>query len=115
MGPDVVVVAERPLQSSVHFAGGPPVDEPELGAQGAVAALDAAVTVGAAGREGMERDAGVAAGGLEFLHELGAAIDLHRAHGQALQGLVEEVSGGGGAGADLDVDAPGSGSWRGIA
>ncbi len=85
--------------------------------QGAVAALDAAVTVGAAEREDMERNAGVATGGLEFLHELGAAIDLHRAHGQALQGLVEEVSGdgGGGVGADLDVDALGSGPWRGIA
>ena len=63
----------------------------------------------------MEGDAGVAVGGLEFLHGLGAAVDLHRAHGHALQDLVEEVSGGGGGGADLDVDALGSGSWRGTA
>ncbi len=90
------------------------MDGPELDAQGVVAAFDAAVDVGTPGREDMEGDAGVTAGGFAFLHELGAAIDLHRAHGQALQDLVGEVSGGG-AGADLDVDALGSGSWRGTA
>ena len=47
-GPDVVVVAERSLQSSVHFA------------DGEVALVD----------------------GFEFLHELGAAIDLHGHYGR---------------------------------
>ncbi len=111
VGPDVVV--EVAVQGSVHCADGEvaAVDGPEPRAQGAVAALDATVDVGTAGREDMEGDAGVAAGGLEFLQDPVAAIDLHRVDGHALQGLVEEVSGGGGAGAGAGLGLDAFGDW----
>ena len=77
------------------------VDGIELVAPGALQALDAAVELGRARRQDVERDALLLAGGLELGHELRAAVDLDggELEGQLGDELVEEAGGGGGGGA----------------
>lgn len=67
----------------------------ELLAVGTVGTFDAAVELGAAGREFEEQDAVVAAGILELGHELGAAVDLDRPDGKraALDECLERLGG----------------------
>src|SRR5690606_17557523 len=83
----------------------------------AVAALDGAVGLGAFGRQHVEGDGALLAGGLELGHEFGAAVHPGSSPGQALDGvdleghagdeLVEEGCGGGGGGSGIGLgDGP---------
>src|SRR5581483_11335309 len=77
------------------------VDGVELVAPGTVGAFDGAVELGGLGRQDVEREVALLAGGLELGLELGAAVDLEGVDlvGQGGEELVEELGGGLGGGA----------------
>ena len=79
----------------------------ELVAAGGVGALDAAVILGASGRQHEQGDAAPLAGGLELGHELAAAVDLHRLdiERRLADQAVEECRGAGGGGARIGAHA----------
>ncbi len=79
----------------------------ELVAAGGVGALDAAIAIGAFGRQHEQGDAAPLAGGLELGHELAAAVDLHRLdiERRLADQVVEERRGAGGGGARVGAHA----------
>ena len=80
------------------------VEAPELRAGGAVRPLDAAVPLGAPGRQDAQGDVEFGAGVLEGGHELAAAVDLHgdQGEGQFAEDVEQEAPGVAGGGPRVD-------------
>ncbi len=76
-------------------------------AAGRIGALDAAIAIGAFGRQHEQFDAAALAGGLELGRGLAAAVDLHRleVERRLADQVVEQLRGAGGGGARVGAHA----------